>query len=158
MRNIQIERKLFELFGYQFLVFENFEDMDLNIDDKSIYTQDDPQRLVEIFAENQFYAIWSDQRRLNAAIICSCEQNLNRVIHFLKKIGMPKGSYSTFDCGLNAGDRVLYIPNPTEMQRFVRHLTLALNVKEVANIDFFRQKHVLKKKLDLFLSHEMSKN
>lgn len=145
MRKIQIERKLFELFGHQFLVFENFEDMDLNIDDQSIYKNDDPQALVDIFVKNQFYSIWNDKRRLNAAIICSCDGNLNLVVDFLMKIGIQSDNYATFDCGLKRGDRVLYFTNHKDMRQFIQHLTSALNAKKLIGNDFFKQKTRQKK-------------
>lgn len=122
MRRIQIERKLFELFGYKFFVFENFQDADLNIDDHSIYQYDNQEELVDIFASNHFFAIWSDEKRLNSGLICACEGHLNLIIAFLKKIGIKQSAYFTSDCGLAGEPRVLYLESQDAMHLFVRRL------------------------------------
>ena len=94
MRKIQMERKLFELFGLKFFVYENFQDADLNIDDKSIYPFDDEAELVNIFARCEFFNIWREEKRLNSGLICACEANLNLIISFLQKIGIKEDAYS----------------------------------------------------------------
>ncbi|ARG96477.1 hypothetical protein [Legionella micdadei] len=144
MRKIQIERTLFELFGHKFFVFENFEDADLNIDDKTIYKFENPDTLVDLFVTNQFYAIWSDERRHDSNVICSCYGNLNLIVNFLKKIGIPNNGYSTFNCYLEGEDRVLYL-NQESMQVFIDHLRkahkkilLGANVYQLKKNEIFR--------------------
>lgn len=137
MRKIQIERTLFELFGHKFFVFENFHDADLNIDDKSIYKHDNQEQLINIFATNQFFAIWSDERRLNAGVICACEGNLCLIIAFLKKIGVKDDAYSTFDCGLGGEPRVLYLTSQDGMYAFIHNLASATIAKKSAVTAFF---------------------
>lgn len=133
MRKIQIERKLFELFGYKFLVFENFEDSDLNIDDEFTYKDDNKEKLVDIFVANKFYSIWSDERRHNASIICACHGNLNLIINFLKKIGVSTDNYATFNCYLQDGeDSVLYLTSKEAMQVFINHLYSEKKLKKLS--------------------------
>ncbi len=122
MRKVRIERKLFELFGYKFLVFENFVDSDLNIDDESIYGYEDQNLLVDIFVSNKFYSIWSDERRHNASVICACDGNLSVVINFLNSIKISTNCYSTFDCDLGGEDNVLYITSQDAMHIFAHNL------------------------------------
>ncbi|KTC87878.1 MULTISPECIES: hypothetical protein [Legionella] len=132
MRKIQIERKLFELFGHKFLVFENFEDSDLNIDDELTYKDDNKDKLVDIFVANKFYSIWSDERRHNASIICACHGNLKIIIDFLKKIGVSTSSYATFNCHLHeAEDTVLYMTSEEAMQTFIKHLYSGKKLKKL---------------------------
>ncbi|KTD28002.1 MULTISPECIES: hypothetical protein [Legionella] len=135
MRKIQIERTLFELFGHKFLVFERFEDGDLNIDDKTIYNYENPDTLVDIFVINKFYAIWSDERRHNSSVICACYGNLTVIVNLLKKISIPDHCYSTFNCHQEGEDRVLYITSQEAMQSFVKHLSTLKNTNKTA---FFR--------------------
>lgn len=136
MRKIQTERKLFELFGLKFFVFENFKDSDLNIDDKSIYKYDDDDQLVDLFATKRFFEIWSDTRRLNANLICACEGNLNLIVAFLKKIGIKQESFSTSNCGRFGEPTVLYLSNES-MYAFIQCLSSALTEEKFALTAFF---------------------
>lgn len=132
MRKIQIERTLFELFGHKFLVFENFEDSDLNIDDEFTYKNDNKDKLVDIFVANKFYSIWNDERRHNASIVCACNGNLNLIINFLKKIGLSTDCYATFNCHLSeAEDSVLYLTSKEAMQAFIKHLNSEKTLKKL---------------------------
>ncbi|CDZ75834.1 hypothetical protein BN59_00093 [Legionella massiliensis] len=141
MRKIQIERKLFELFGHKFFVFENFQDIDLDIDNKLIYKHDNQDALVDIFARNQFYSIWSDERRLNAGVICACEGDISMVVGFLKRAGFKDDSYSTFDCGLiGSNSSVLFLTSPETMQAFIAHLAVATFANKFAQSTFFGAK------------------
>lgn len=121
MRKIQMERKLFEWFGFKFFVFENFKDSDLNIDDKSIYKFDDEEELSEIFATKKFFNIWSDKRRLNSSLICACESNLSTIVGFLKKLGLEEEIYSTSNCDSLGDPTVLYL-SQTAMYALIQNL------------------------------------
>src|SRR5258708_11027303 len=123
MRRIQIERKLFELFGCKFFFFEYFKDLDLNIDDISIYRYDNPEQLVKIFATNQFFEIWNDPRRVGAGVLCACEGHLNVILSFLKKKGIKAEAYATSDCGLKGEPRVLYFMSTQACATFIQQLT-----------------------------------
>ncbi|MFA5960231.1 MAG: hypothetical protein WC785_06915 [Tatlockia sp.] len=130
MRKIQIERKLFELFGYKFFVFEDFEDADLDIDNGAIYQGEDQDELINWFVINQFYSIWHDERRHNATVICACEGHLNKITRFLKTGDLPKSSYSTFNCGLRGEGRVLFIHSKASLHQFKSEINTALDVKK----------------------------
>ncbi|MBA2657592.1 MAG: hypothetical protein H0U70_11540 [Tatlockia sp.] len=136
MRKIPMERKLFEIFGLKFFVYENFQDQDLNIDDKSIYQFDDEDQLVDLFALNQFFAIWHDERRINAGVICACEGNLYKIISFMKEIGVEDYAYSTSDCGIPGEPTVLYLPKKT-MDIFIKNIALEIMDKRLAPTTLF---------------------
>lgn len=123
MRRIQMERKLFELFSLKFFVFENFQDSDLNIDDKSLYPFDDEVELVNIFAKCEFFTIWKEERRLNSGLICACEGNLNLIISVLQKIGIKEDAYSTSSSNPN----VLYLTSEKVMSTFIQKLSITTN-------------------------------
>lgn len=152
MRQIQIERKLFELFGHKFFAFENFQDADLNIDDKTIYKYDNQNKLVDIFASNQFYTIWNDERRVNAGVICAWNGDISMIVTFLKNIGFKENSYTTFDCGLRGNPRVLFFPEPKAMQKFIEHLTNEAVAKKIAQTTFFcteKRKIIIRRKSEV---------
>ncbi|MBA2709074.1 MAG: hypothetical protein H0U57_00555 [Tatlockia sp.] len=136
MRKIQTERKLFELLGFKFFVFENFKDTDLNIDDKSIYKFEDKDKLVDIFASKKFFDIWSDNRRLNSNLICACEGNLNLVVAFLHQLGIKEEAYSTSNCGKLGEPSVLYLSKES-MYAFIQSLGSALTSKKFLSTAFF---------------------
>lgn len=141
MRKIQIERKLFELFGLKFFVFENFQDSDLNIDDKAIYPRESDDELVNIFAKSKFFAIWEDERRLNSSLICACEGNLNLIINFLKKIGIKENAYSTFSPKPNEEPSVLYLQSKEVMATFIQKVVSSTKKSvELMPINFFSAK------------------
>ncbi|MBA2653308.1 MAG: hypothetical protein H0U73_13750 [Tatlockia sp.] len=132
-----MERKLFELFGLKFFVFENFQDPDLNIDDKSIYQFDNEEQLVDIFANHQFFTIWSDERRLNAGVICACEGNLNKIITYLSEIGIHERLYSTSNCGIRGEPSVLFLRSKKAMTIFKKSLVSEEKEKRLALTSFF---------------------
>ncbi len=136
MRKIQMERKLFELFGHKFLVFENFKDSDLNIDDKSIYKFEDEEELVSIFVKKRFFNIWSDHRRLNSSLICACEGNLSIIVAHLRKIGIKDEAYSTSDCGLRGGPSVLYFASKDTIYEFIQSFASTGISKRVTSTAF----------------------
>lgn len=136
MRKIQIERKLFELLGTKFFVFENFEDADLDIDDVSVYPEKNSADLVDFFSSNQFFAIWGENRRINANVICACQGHLGKIVHFLKNIKVPNSSFSTFNCGLRGEGRVLFLSDDT-FQLLQEHLNQFSSMKNSPGSVFF---------------------